>query len=226
MRSNNHDTRVLYALAMVLVGATQARAALITYTTDLQVGGMSVPSLTTTIMPPGLGTASATVTPIGGGPLDIAFTPTVIPFGMMAVDTSAFAVFTPIASAAFTTGGFNLFLTLTDVATSQSGTLQFLGGVGGSVFTAPPGGMFSRITVNYTPLIGVIGQARTVQVGDTLYDVTLLFSGASLISNQLTASSNFQVAVAQSVPEPASLMLVGVGLVAGAWRMRLRRTLD
>jgi PEP-CTERM motif len=206
--------------------APAARANLITYATQLQVMGMTVPSITAMTSPPPaeIGFATLIVAPISGvGTFDPGFGGTVVPITSQTVDTTALATIVPIFSDTIVTPGFTLLLTLMDVATSQSATLSFLGGFGGSVFTAPPGGMFSRITVNYTSIVPFpFEQPRYIEVGGTQYTVTGLSGGLTLFSNQLVVSNNLQVEIAQ-VPEPASLVLLSLGAYMFSASLRGRR---
>lgn len=206
--------------------ALNAEAASITYTTDLQFGGMSVPlASATTSPPPDIGEASINVVPVSGaGPLDPGLAGTVVPFATVTVDTTGLDTIVPIDHTTIGVAPTTLIITLTDVATSDSASLTFFGGVGGSVFTAPEGGMFDRIAVSYTSVIPFpFDEPRFVELADVLYSVTLLSDGLILNSNQLTASSDFQVEIAAGVPEPTSMLLVGSGIAAMAVAHRRRR---
>jgi hypothetical protein len=220
--------RAVLAVFLVILGTSTAGAGVITYSTDLQVGGMSVPIVTGTTSPPppGIGSASISLVPVSGaGPFDPGFAGVIVPFATQAVDTSAFAEILPAQADTLGTGLFSLFLKLTDMATTESATLQFVGSVGGSVFTAPAGGAIDRIQVVYTSLIPFpFNETRSVVIGGEQYDVTLQFDGLLLNSNQLIASADFKVQIVSAIPEPASALLLGVGalaLVGWGYRRRL-----
>ena len=86
--------RVPHLVALVFAASLstlEAEAAAITYTTELQFGGMTVPSAsaTTSPPPPDIGEASLTLVPVSGaGPFDPGFTGEIVRFATATVDTT------------------------------------------------------------------------------------------------------------------------------------------
>jgi PEP-CTERM motif len=222
-------------VGFTLLAAIEARAATITFSTVLVScgnvlacpGGPPSNSLIDTVSNaygPGNSlteTATMTVVPISGtvAVINPGGAGAVVPFARHTVDTSNLSNQT-LQQFSIGVGSVSMFLTLTDQATNAFGTLQFSGIFEGSVFSRNFG---NRIETAYfpDPTFGGVGQTRVVQVGNTFYNVTLLNTGLVLNSPGLIESGTLQVAVSQ-VPEPATLMLVGTGVLA-TWRLRRRK---
>jgi hypothetical protein len=120
-------------------------------------------------------------------------------------------------------GGYQLNLTIKDTASQQSATLSFLGKLSGT---------FSSVSSNLTNAF-LSPVSQSVTLGGNLYTITLEKylppgpPGAKLrgaIGAAVTVSGPGGNPKPSSVPEPASLLLCGIGLVVTLAGCRRRRS--
>jgi len=207
-------------VSLTLAAGQQAQAAFdFTITTTIPVppgGSVTAPSgnSTVTLMGPLTSPASGNATPPG----------TNIVFGQVQLgDNGVSTSYTD--SYAF---AYEFDVTLTDVTSGLSGVFKITGTLTGTI--TDNGGSFSSLFANVydAPLsqtLSIGGNAYTVTVANTsgFYTNPSPPQGAGMTSS---TNGTFSANVIASVPEPASMTLVGIGGLLGVGLLRRRRSVS